>query len=213
MSAPLPTVTTSWPANVTAELRAAEWRDMDNLASRFGIPSTRCYVREGVPVFDEICRVAGEIRADLIVMPTHGWSGLKHTFLGSTAERVVQHAHCPVLITRGKLRTIDKILVPVDFSECSLGALKTAIGFAERVAAKIFVLHAVHLDLAYTADGYAMYDLQPLVDNAKRAAADEMQSFVRRAKFGQQSSRCELKSARRSRRSARWRKTKALISS
>jgi nucleotide-binding universal stress UspA family protein len=184
MPAPFPTAPGSWPGDITAEFRAAEWRELDRLAARFGIPSNHCHLREGLPVFDEICRVAGEIRADLIVMPTHGWSGLKHTFLGSTAERVVQHAPCPVLISRGKLRTIDKILVPVDFSDCSLDALKAAIALAERVAAKIIVTHAVYLDLAYTADGYAMYDLQETIDRATRAAEAEMKSFIRKAKFG-----------------------------
>ena len=40
--------------------------------------------------------------ADLIVLPTRGHSGLKRIALGSTAERVVRHARCPVLIPRGK---------------------------------------------------------------------------------------------------------------
>lgn len=184
MTAPVPAAPMSWPANVTQELRSAEWRELDELATRFEISSKNCHLREGLPVFDEICRLAGEIRADLIVMPTHGWTGLKHAFLGSTAERVVQHAPCPVLIARGKQRKIEKILVPVDFSDCSLGALKAAIAFAEQVAAKIVVTHAVYLDLAYTADGFVMYDLQELVDSAKAAAEAEMKSFVRNAKFG-----------------------------
>ena len=96
----------------------------------------------------------------------------------------MQHAPCPVLVTRGKLARIDRILVPVDFSNCSLGALNQAIAFAAPAGAKIIVAHAVHLDLAFTADGYAMYDLTTVVEEAKRTAEEEMQSFVRRAKFG-----------------------------
>ena len=179
-----PTRPAGWPAHLPAEFKAAQWRDLNDLAARFGVPPANCYLREGLPVFDNICRFARSLKADLIIMPTHGRTGLKHAYLGSTAERVVQHAPCPVLVTRGKLARIDRILVPVDFSNCSLGALNQAIAFAAPAGAKIIVAHAVHLDLAFTADGYAMYDLTTVVEEAKRTAAEEMQSFVRRAKFG-----------------------------
>lgn len=44
--------------------------------------------------------VAHEVHADLIVMATHGRSGLPHLFLGSVAEKVVRESHCPVLTVR-----------------------------------------------------------------------------------------------------------------
>lgn len=50
--------------------------------------------------FDEIVRMAQELPADLIVIASHGYTGLKHVFMGSTAERVVRHATCPVLVVR-----------------------------------------------------------------------------------------------------------------
>jgi nucleotide-binding universal stress UspA family protein len=46
----------------------------------------------------EIVSHADDTQADLIVMGTHGRSGLAHVLMGSVAERVAQHAHCPVLI-------------------------------------------------------------------------------------------------------------------
>jgi universal stress protein A len=48
----------------------------------------------------EIVGRARESGADLIILATHGRSGLKHVFLGSTAEYVVRHAPCPVLTVR-----------------------------------------------------------------------------------------------------------------
>jgi universal stress protein A len=48
----------------------------------------------------EICRVAKERQSDLIVMSTHGRTGLAHVFIGSVAERVVRYAPCAVLIVR-----------------------------------------------------------------------------------------------------------------
>ncbi len=49
---------------------------------------------------DEISGVARELDVDLIVIGTRGISGLRHAFLGSTAERTVQLAPCPVITTR-----------------------------------------------------------------------------------------------------------------
>ena len=64
---------------------------------------TRTEVRVG-KAYDEIVRMAGEANADLIVIGTHGYRGVKHFFLGSTAEKVVRHAPCPVLVVREKER-------------------------------------------------------------------------------------------------------------
>jgi universal stress protein A len=56
-------------------------------------------VRSGV-AHAEITGMAAKLGADLIVIATHGNTGLKHVLLGSTAERVVRHASCPVLVVR-----------------------------------------------------------------------------------------------------------------
>ena len=56
-------------------------------------------VRLGQPVV-EISALAREANIDLIVISTHGNTGLKHFLLGSVAENVVRHAPCPVLVVR-----------------------------------------------------------------------------------------------------------------
>ena len=68
-------------------------------------------VRFGRP-FNEIADAARTLKVDLIVIATHGYTGLKHTFLGSTAERVVRHAPCPVLVVRIKARNAANQLNP-----------------------------------------------------------------------------------------------------
>ncbi len=56
-------------------------------------------VRIGSPV-DEIRRFAEEEGVDVIVIATHGWTGLRHILLGSVAERVVRHSSIPVLTVK-----------------------------------------------------------------------------------------------------------------
>lgn len=64
----------------------------------FGEPIVR-QIRHGSP-FVEILRYVKEADIDLIVIGTHGRTGLKHVFLGSVAERVVRKASCSVLTVR-----------------------------------------------------------------------------------------------------------------
>jgi universal stress protein A len=73
--------------------------ELEALAVRFVNPAveTKGVLRKGKP-HHEIVKAARELNADLLVISTHGYTGLKHTLLGSTAERVVRHARCPVLV-------------------------------------------------------------------------------------------------------------------
>jgi len=59
----------------------------------------RCVVRTG-KAFNEIDQYAKEESVDLIIIATHGHSGMEHVLFGSTAEKVVRYAPCPVLIVR-----------------------------------------------------------------------------------------------------------------
>jgi universal stress protein A len=56
-------------------------------------------VREG-QAHDEITTLAKKLKTDLIVLTTHGHTGLARVLMGSTAERIVRHAPCPVLTVR-----------------------------------------------------------------------------------------------------------------
>ncbi len=169
-------------------------RRLRTVAKRNGLAPENCHLRTGSPIFREVCNLAREIAADLIVMPTHGYTGVARLFSGSIAERIVQHSPCPVLVARQGGKTwrrksgigktgIDSIVVPVDFSQPSFQALECAIDFAEQVAGRLILLHAVPLADAFTADGFGLYDLSVLQDSLRRDAEDQMQRFVRLAKF------------------------------
>jgi universal stress protein A len=106
----------------------------------------RCHLRSGWAA-EQICREARLLRADLIVIATHGYGGLKHVMLGSTAERVVRHAPCPVLVVREREREfvsarngaqlrLHQILVPTDFSQHARDALGYAVAFAKGAPAR-----------------------------------------------------------------------------
>ena len=61
--------------------------------------ATKGELIQGVP-YDQIVKKAREVKANLIVMGTHGRTGIKHLLIGSVAERVVRTASCPVLTVR-----------------------------------------------------------------------------------------------------------------
>lgn len=130
----------------TEALQAAEKR-LAMLAQRrgAGAPFRAPEARRGDPS-QEIVQTACDLHADLLVIATHGFTGLKHAFLGSTAEQILHHASCPVLVLRRdeSRRPIPRrILAPVDFSPASFAALRYAISFGKAVGAELTALHVV----------------------------------------------------------------------
>ena len=78
--------------------RVAAQRQLLRLETQVKAPNcrTRTVLTEGVP-FYEILQVAKRLRCDLIVLATHGRTGLVHAIMGSVAENVIRRARCPVL--------------------------------------------------------------------------------------------------------------------
>jgi nucleotide-binding universal stress UspA family protein len=80
----------------------------ENFAEFLGKVKIRQIVEVGVP-YKEIVRKAEEERADMIVMSTHGRTGMAQFMLGSVTQKVVAHATCPVLSLRpAKMRSAAK---------------------------------------------------------------------------------------------------------
>lgn len=73
--------------------------EMDRLISETGVTDVEKVISRGYPA-TEVLRIAKESGADLIVLGTHGRSGVDHLLFGSTAEKVVRQATCPVLTVR-----------------------------------------------------------------------------------------------------------------
>jgi nucleotide-binding universal stress UspA family protein len=92
---------------------------------------------------DEILRYARLRDIDLIVMGTHGHTGVAHVLLGSVAERVVRSAPCPVLTLRAASDGPTRILATTDFSPPSDRALEYARRVAARCGASLHLLHVL----------------------------------------------------------------------
>ncbi len=134
-----------------------------NQAARLGL-KVQTHQVTGIPS-RQITVTAKERDIDLIVLGTHGRTGLEHVLLGSTAERVVAWAPCPVLTVRLEpaqllpnevqaaiaAPAIRKILVPIDFSDCSLEALEYAVQAAEQFGASVTILHVME-PVSYSLD-------------------------------------------------------------
>ena len=143
--------------------------------------------------FAEICRLAREKSIDLIITSTRGLTGLKHLTLGSTAERVVRYSPCPVLVVRPinakgktgrskKMTTnqlgFGRILVPIDFSECSMKGVAYAKALAGKFGSKLVLLHSVAIQYYAAGDEYARYDFPLLMQQAEKAARNQMGDLV-----------------------------------
>jgi nucleotide-binding universal stress UspA family protein len=83
------------------EMRSGAQKELAALADslRASGLEVETLLREGSPV-RLIAEVARELRSDLLVISTHGYTGLKHVLMGSIAEHVVRYAPCPVLVVR-----------------------------------------------------------------------------------------------------------------
>jgi len=80
-----------------AENDLARWKGE---AERLGARRVSTVLATGAPWHEIVELARRDPEIDLIVMGTHGYTGLKHVLLGSVAEKVVRHASCPVLAAR-----------------------------------------------------------------------------------------------------------------
>ena len=135
----------------------------DHLASSIEVPDdvplTRAQVQHRSAA-QGILEYTRAQKIDLVVMGTHGRSGLRRVTLGSVAEAVVRGAPCPVLtvhlkqkqddqaVILEKTKHVEYILAPVDFSTPSRRSLFYARALAEVYEARVDLLHVMSSDEA-----------------------------------------------------------------
>jgi nucleotide-binding universal stress UspA family protein len=98
-------------------------------------------VVEGEPA-ESILNTAREKQADLIVISTHGYSGLTRWVMGSVTERVIAHAPCPVLVIRAE-QPISRLLIPLDGSELAEQAILPGLEIASAFGAEVEFFRAI----------------------------------------------------------------------
>jgi nucleotide-binding universal stress UspA family protein len=141
---------------------------------------------ESGAAYHQIAKAASDWDADLILIATHGYTGLAHALLGSTAERVVRHAPCPVLVMRGREKrgvkiafspdAIHTILLTTDFSENSLAAFPQAAAWACEFGSKLILLYVVpeHLPAELSQIGVVLHE-----KHAAQEAEKQLPEFAR----------------------------------
>ncbi len=135
--------------------------------------------------YEQICRLARRLEIDLIIIATRGRTGLKHLALGSTAERVVRHTPCPVLVVHPAIEAghrlppaFRKVLLPVDFSARAAQGLAYGKALAAQFGSRLVLLHSVDLSYYSTNPEYILYDLPPLLEAAERSAREQMLDLI-----------------------------------
>jgi nucleotide-binding universal stress UspA family protein len=162
------------------------------LAAQFSLPSkpARHTVRTG-KIADEINEAARLTNAGLIAIATRGFTGLKHAFVGSTTERVVRTAPCPVLVVRQKEASaakkrarsgrtalqFRKVLVPVDFSENSRLGIEYGLRFAREFGADVVLFHSVFVTPFVLGDEYTAREVPNLIALQQDYAEEEMEKL------------------------------------
>jgi nucleotide-binding universal stress UspA family protein len=138
---------------------------------------------EGAVASERIAEFAGERDVDLIVMGTHGRTGLNRMLMGSVAEDVVRTAPCPVLTTNEhrdeppSLR-VARILVPTDFSDGARLAVRHAKDLALTYGARIDLLHVIE-EVVYP----STYGIEP-VELPTREEIENVLADIAREEIG-----------------------------
>jgi universal stress protein A len=143
-----------------------------------GPTPVKMLVTSGPPA-QEILRVARESRCDLIVMSTHGLTGVRKLFFGATTERVLRETDVPVLVTPaiepGPLfledvkHLVNRVLVPVDLKAASAHQVQVAGALAATVGVPMLLAHVVE-PLRFPHPPSAR---RPNVDRERRSRAEE----------------------------------------
>lgn len=188
----------SLSAPIRAEVNERLMKRLQTVASRYNTDGAMRELRprEGSP-FKEICTAAQQVGADLIVIATHGYTGYRRAFLGSTAERVVQHSHIPVLVVRRPLahrngaheqrtRTefrLRKILVPTDFSKCARVAFDYAVELARDFKAELRLVHVINPNAYPFGDEFAALHAARLMREGSQASQKQMRKMASSSKL------------------------------
>ncbi len=170
------------PSSVWEAVRRATNERMDEFreeASAGGIAPVTTNVAGSNDPLGETVNAVERHRADLVVVGTHGYSGLKHAVLGSVTERILQRVPCPVMVVKEEPKSwtpqVRQIFVPVDFSEHSKVAVAVATELAIAFGARLEVFHAIDFAPGYTP--YFPPEASELQTNIELRAQEQLEAL------------------------------------
>ena len=134
-------------AFVKRELRRQGRETLDEQVQRIGEMGgtvTRSHLREG-RTFEEVIKLSDELEADLLLVGSRGYRGLRRMLMGSQSEDIVHHAHRPVLVVRSgeNVWPPARIVAGDDFSEDARKAAELAANLGKLFGARMLLVHAV----------------------------------------------------------------------
>jgi nucleotide-binding universal stress UspA family protein len=144
---------------LTEDEEAASRAVAEHARDRLGLELSQIFVERG-STYAEIVRRAESWGADYIAVGSHGRTGLSRVVLGSVAERVVNHAHCSVLVAR-PVRRAGVVLAATDLSDASLPAVVEGAAAAKRSGARLVVASAIEWNNSYGASASALIGAAP----------------------------------------------------
>jgi len=149
-------------------------------ATKLGIARVTSTLLTGVPWQEIVEAAQRDAGATLVVIGTHGRTGLARVLLGSVAEMVVRHAPCPVLTVRpnNEPAPFNHVLCPIDFSRSSRDAMNLAAELARPGGAGITLLHVLELPVPFAGELRAP-DLQRDLDARSAALLDQWATELR----------------------------------
>lgn len=134
----------------------------------------------GIPWVEIVDLIDRDPEIDLVVMGTHGRTGVSRMLLGSVTEKVVRHAPCSVMTMRADSGAgpYAKILCPVDFSDASETAMDMAAAMRGQ---SITLLHTIEISMPYGADPYPAVYLRDMKERAEEELEREASQLRRLA--------------------------------
>lgn len=124
------------------------------------------------PPHREILDLARRVEAGLVVM---GAAESRHGLLGSTADRVIRKASCPVLVVRSEIAFVPtRVEIPVDLSPISAHALGQGLDFLEQIGAPLTEAEVLFVLNPFEVGGSIQFTQKQI----ERFAAEELQRFV-----------------------------------
>lgn len=154
-------------------------KEHENTADQHEVKIDSVLLR-GFTTADKILEYIQENNFDLVIMGSHGRTGIKHLLQGSVSEKVVRLSKIPVLTIHHSTKNYDPkiILVPIDFSKFSKIAVERAQFFARLFNAKIIFLHIIEQVIHpafYAANIESVFQIDP---GLKKRTFNKLKEFV-----------------------------------